>query len=159
VGISQCYHPPEPPRPLTAPYPRPMPLVVRRDPVAAPRTLPLVTCPPTATYPLVAVVVVLVPRLVGRPLPLGGAFEGFAAASARRFSSSSAVLAAAIRRSFSSCSLLSAACCFAYASRSASARSLLAPCQEGLRISLWLCSVCDNMRVQVLRSAEAESTV
>lgn len=82
-----------------------------------------------------------------------------ATACARFFSSSSAFLAAASLRWCSSCSLRSAACCLAAASFSISAMSFVAPCHLGFRISLWLCSVCERVRVHVFSNVEAELTV
>lgn len=40
-----------------------------------------------------------------------------------------------------------------------SCRSWVEPFQFGLRMSRWLCSVCERMRVHVLRRVEALSTV
>lgn len=62
-------------------------------------------------------------------------------------------------RSSSSAALRASACCFRSASASISAKSLVAPFHVGSRIKRWLCSVCDRMRVQVLRSEEAFETV
>lgn len=78
---------------------------------------------------------------------------------ARLLASSSAFRAAASRCLCNSCSRLSAACCLRTDSFSLSAMSCVAPCQSGLRISRWLCSVWDKIRVQVLSKVEAELTV
>lgn len=94
-----------------------------------------------------------------RPRVVVVVFVGRVAASARLLSSSSAFRATAAFLSCSSTSRLSAAYCLACASSSMSAISSLAPCHDGSRISLWLCSVCDSMRVQVFSSCEAALTV
>lgn len=97
-------------------------------------------------------VALVVPRVVPRALLVVGG-------CARFLASSSAFRAAASRCLCSSCSRRSAACCLRIASFSMSATSCVAPCQLGLRISRWLCSVWDRIRVQVLSSVEAELTV
>jgi hypothetical protein len=74
-------------------------------------------------------------------------------------SSSSAFLRASSRRRSASAARLSASCCFCSASFSMSTRSCVAPFHSGLSSSRWLCSVCDRMRVHVLRRVEALSTV
>jgi len=144
------------------PLPR-FPLIGRRvvmvDPVVDPRvaavlaalellpeyeTLGVLPRPVLRTRPRVPVVVPRVLLVVG---------------CARFLASSSAFRAAASRCLCSSCSRLSAACCFRIASFSMSATSCVAPCQFGLRISRWLCSVWERIRVQVLSRVAAELTV
>jgi hypothetical protein len=135
-----------------------MPLVVRRvveDPLVVP-------CPPPCLpAPKLLVVEDGVTPVRPRPLPLplDAPLETLAAASALRRSSSSAFRAVAALCSCSSYSLRSSACCFTRVSCSASATSWLAPCQDGLSISLWLCSVCERILVQVERREEAAETV
>lgn len=77
----------------------------------------------------------------------------------RALSCSSALRRTSSRRRSSSAALRSRACCRAAASASMSCRSWVEPFQLGLRMSRWLCSVCERMRVQVLRRVEALSTV
>lgn len=74
-------------------------------------------------------------------------------------SSSSCFLAKASFLCCSSKALLSASCCFNNASFSMSAASLLAPCQEGFKMSLWLCSVWESIRVHVSRRVADDATV
>lgn len=62
-------------------------------------------------------------------------------------------------RSSSSAALRASACCLRSASASISTKSSVAPFHAGSRMRRWLCSVCDRMRVQVLRSVEAFKTV
>ena len=80
-------------------------------------------------------------------------------ATRRLRSSSSAFRRAASRRRSTSAALRSASCCLYKASLSISTRSCVAPFQFGFVKSRWLCSVCDRMRVHVLRSVEALVTV
>ena len=101
----------------------------------------------------------LVPRTAPTlPFPLPPAAE-FAAASLLLASSASARLCTSSRLLSSSCSRLCASSAFRASSCSASAASWLAPCQPGCRMRRWLCSVCERMRVQVLRRVEAVVTV
>lgn len=88
------------------------------------------------------------PRPAAEPVP-----------AMRALSCSSALRRTSSRRRSSSAALRSAACCRAAASASMSCRSWAEPCQLGLRMSRWLCSVCERMRVQVLRRVEALVTV
>lgn len=103
-------------------------------PLVSPLTLPLVTPRPT-------------PR------------DDVDVPAALLLSSSSAFLRASSRRRSTSAARLSASCCFCSASFSMSTRSCVDPFQSVLRISRWLCSVCERIRVQVLSSVEALSTV
>ncbi len=111
-------------------------VVVVAPPLVTPLTLPLVT---------------------PRPVPLVD--EDGAVPAALRLSSSSAFLRASSRRRSASAARLSASWCFCSVSVSMSTRSWVEPFQSGLRISRWLCSVCERMRVHVLSSVEALSTV
>lgn len=96
------------------------------------------------------------PRAVPRAIPL----DDDGAEVANLFlSSSSAFLRSSSRRRSASAALRSASCCFCNASFSMSTRSCVAPFHSGLRISRWLCSVWDRMRVHVLSRVEALSTV
>lgn len=104
----------------------------------------------------VALVVPRTPRVL--TLPRVGAELLEPAVASRCLCSSARRLTSARRRS-SSAALRSAAAALAAASLSMSARSCDAPFQDGLRSRRWLCSVCDRMRVQVLRRVEAVFTV
>lgn len=135
--------------------PRPMPLPARPL-VESLRPTPRPVCPPTPTYPVV-VVDVEVPRgRVPLPLPLVAGFGGPASALLR---SSSAFLAAASLRACSSAARRSTACFLWLSSSSMSSTSCVAPCHCGFRMSRWLCSVWERMRVHVWRSVEAFWTV
>jgi hypothetical protein len=135
--------------------PRPMPLPAR-PPVDPLRLRPRPVCPPTPTYPPVVDVVVEAPRpLVTLPLPL---VLALGAASALRRSSSS-LLAAASLLACSSAARRSAACCRYVSSSSMATKSCDAPCHCGFRMSRWLCSVWDKMRVHVWSRVEAFWTV
>ena len=94
-----------------------------------------------------------------RPLPLVTLDGPTAAACCRRLSSSSAFWAATALRSCSSISLLSDSYCLSLSSSSISAISWVAPCHDGSRISLWLCSVWDSIFVHVFNNWDAELTV
>lgn len=115
---------------VDADIPRP-PLVIPPLPLAIPRPIP-----PRTELPLV----------VGAPTVLC------------RSSSSAFLRASSLRRSRSA-ACLSASCCFWSASFSMSCRSWVDPFQSVLRMSRWLCSVCERIRVQVLRRVDALSTV
>ena len=133
---------------LPVPVPRPIPLIGRRV---------VVVDDPRAPVRLVLTLGVLpspVLRTVPRPVPLPPLVF-----AARRLSSSSALRAAASRCCWRACSRRSAACCLCIASFSLSATSWVAPCQLGLRINRWLCSVWDRIRVHVLRRVDADVTV
>lgn len=152
--------------PLLLPVPVPLvPLVVRDDPKPlpicepprmlelAPPTPPPVPAPPRNMPPRVPPRTPLTPltpdpRPAAEPVP-----------AIRALSCSSALRWAASRRRSSSAALRSRACWRAAASASMSCRSWVEPFQLGLRMSRWLCSVCERMRVQVLRRVEALSTV
>ena len=114
------------------------------EPVLEYETLGVLPKPVLRTRPRLVVVVPRVLLVVG---------------CARFLASSSALRVAASRCLCSSCSRLSAACCFMIASFSMSAASWVAPCQFGLRINRWLCSVWERIRVQVLSRVAAELTV
>lgn len=87
------------------------------------------------------------------PLPGTGA-------PSRRFSSSSSLRwRSSSRRCSSSIALRSAACCLCKASTSCSAISSLAPFHPGWSMSLWLCSVCESILVQLFSRVEALFTV
>lgn len=133
------------------PKPLPMPevprlleeLVVRTSGRRLPAVVLLV-----ATRPRVG----LVPLVPRRPLVDGGASLLAVCSSSRRLRSSS-------RRRSSSAALRSAARCFSRASASCSARSSERPFQPGLRISRWLCSVCERILVHVFNRLDALATV
>jgi hypothetical protein len=108
-----------------------------------------------ATYP----VPLILPLPVPLPRPLLPLVPRTAVPACRCLSSSSALRLVSSRRLSSSAALLSAACAFNTISFSIFATSWLAPCQFGLRIKRWLCSVCDSIRIQVFRSVEADVTV
>jgi len=74
-------------------------------------------------------------------------------------SASSAFRRASSRLLSASAARLSASCCLRRFSLSISSRSCVAPLQFGFRISRWLCSVCDRMRVHVLSRVLALVTV
>lgn len=102
------------------------------------------------------------PRAPRAPRPEGAPRAPRAAADAGNFllcSSSSRRRRRSSFRSSSSAALRAAACCLRSASASISAKSSVAPFHVGSRMRRWLCSVCDRMRVQVLRSVEAFETV
>lgn len=111
---------------------------------------------PTPLPRAVALVVPLTPRVLTLPRP-GPVVLGPTVVS--RCLCSSALRRASPRRLSSSAALRSAAAALAAASLSMSARSCDAPFQDGFRSSRWLCSVCDRMRVHVLRRVEAVLTV
>lgn len=140
-------------RPLVVPTPLPMPEVPRvldavpglllsdRWDAVPPREL---------TRPRLVVRVLDAPRMPR---------DGVGAPSLRFSSSSSRRRRRSSRLCSSSAALRSAARCLSSASASCSARSSVAPFQPGWRMRRWLCSVCDRMRVQVLRRVEALETV
>lgn len=144
------------PLPLPRPRsPRPMPLPARPL-VESLRLTPRPVCPPTPTYPVVVVDDEAPRGRVPLPRPLAAGFGGPASAFLR---SSSAFLAAASLRACSSAARRSTACFLWISSSSRSSTSWVAPCHCGFRMSRWLCSVWDRMRVQVWRSVEAFCTV
>lgn len=104
----------------------------------------------------VALVVPLTPRVLTLPRTGPVLLEPVAVS---RCLCSSARRRTSARRLSSSAALRSAAAALAAASLSMSARSCDAPFQDGFRSSRWLCSVCDKMRVHVLRRVEAVFTV
>ena len=143
------------PRPRPPRSPRPMPLPARAL-VESLRLTPRPVCPPTPTCP-VEVVDAEAPRgRVPLPLPLVAGFGGPASAFLR---SSSAFLAAASLRACSSAARRSTACFLWVSSSSRSTMSCVAPCHCGFKMSRWLCSVWERMRVHVCRSVEAFWTV
>lgn len=105
----------------------------------------------------VALVVPRVPRVLTLPRPVPALLE--LAVASRCLWVSSARRRASARLLSSSAALRSAAAALAAASFSMSARSCVAPFQVGFKMSLWLCSVCERIRVHVLRSVEAALTV
>lgn len=113
-------------------------------PIPLPRVVDLVVPRTPRVVPLPR------PVLLGAPVPLV-ATSRCLCSSARRLTSA--------RRLSSSAALRSAAAALAAASLSISARSCDAPFQDGLRSKRWLCSVCESMRVHVLRRVEAVFTV
>lgn len=115
----------------------------RVDPIPLPRATPLVV--PRTPRELT------LPRVVLTLLELAPDSRCLWSSSARRLNS--------LRRLSSSAALRSAAAALAAASASMSARSCDAPFHEGFRSSRWLCSVCERMRVHVLRRVEAVLTV
>jgi hypothetical protein len=159
-----CLHNPVPLPldPLVVPLP--IPLAGLLVPIEPPRPIelvfPLILVLPAATYPedtappaLAPLPRPLVDVLLVTLLPIALSL------TIRLLSSSSASLAAAAFRSCSSASLLSASRCRAYISCSASAMSCVVLPQFGLRMSRWLCSVCERIRVHVCMSWVADETV
>lgn len=127
----------EPPRVLELAPPTPEP--VPGPPLSMPPRVP----PRTPLTPLTPD-----PRPAAEPVP-----------AMRALSCSSAFRRASSRRRSSSAALRSRACWRAAASASMSCKSWVEPFQLGLRMRRWLCSVCERIRVQVLRRVEALSTV
>lgn len=126
----------DPARELVPPYP----------PVLDPAPVPPLRMPRPRVLPLTPLVPE--PRPAAEPVP-----------AIRALSCSSALRRTSSRRRSSSAALRSAACWRAIASASMSCMSWVEPFQSGLRMSRWLCSVCESMRVQVLRRVEALLTV
>lgn len=186
-STGQNHHPDIHLIPLPMPVPVPVPLVPRavrpvpkplpicdpaREPALAillfpnPDTFALDAAPPPRTIPPLPRVVLappLVPLPAANPRPrplvdddvavvvLPPASRLCSRSSTRRRASSRLRSSSAARRCTASCSTSF--------SSSIASRSLLAPFQSLLRMRRWLCSVCDRIRVQVLRRVEALVTV
>lgn len=94
------------------------------------------------------------PRVPRTPVPLAVVPP----ASLRRSASSAARRSSSRLRCSSAARRCASSCCATRSSSTAS-RSRVEPCQSLLRRRRWLCSVCDRMRVHVLRRVEAFVTV
>ena len=122
--------------------------------VGLPPPIPrFVPCPPSPTFPDVTPLPDPLPLPLLTFLPLSPPVSDFLRSTSSLAFSFSSLLRA------SSNSFLSLSCSFINPSFSISAISALAPFQFVFKISRELCSVCERMRVQVLRREEAFETV
>lgn len=139
------------------PAPNPLPIC---DPALEPELVLLTTDVFAPDPPLKKPLPLVVVPLAAPRVPLAPRVPAVAAPLARRCCSrsSNARRVSSRRRSASAARRCSARCSASLSSSMAS-RSRVAPAQSLLRIRRWLCSVCERMRVQVLRRVEALVTV